>query len=134
MSMAPLLFEMDGNGITRLEQIKNYVAAVISLSTAVHTKKWQSSAKIITIHQQSGPANTGKHILTKGKRHVVFESRPHHRAARLQPLAHSAGRALRPSLHRRGLCLQRLQPADEQADWRHRIDTRRLEADRYRLD
>ncbi len=37
-------------------------------------------------------------------------------------------------MHRPGLCFQRIQPSDDQADRHHEIRTRRLEADRARLD
>ena len=39
-----------------------------------------------------------------------------------------------PSLYRPGLCLQRLQPSDDQAYRHHSVGARRLEADRARLD
>ena len=52
----------------------------------------------------------------------------------LQPLAGAAGGAVRASLHRPGLRLQRLQPAADQAARHHRLGAGRLEAHRARLD
>ena len=65
---------------------------------------------------------------------AVSRPRAHHRPARLQPLDGAAGGALRASVHRTGLCLQRLQPADDPAARRFAIGARRLEAHRPRLD
>ena len=57
-----------------------------------------------------------------------------HRQARLQPVDGAAGGAVHASVHRPGLCVQRLQSADDQADRHHAIGARRLEAHRARLD
>ena len=65
---------------------------------------------------------------------LVLGSRPHGRETRLQPVDGSAGSALRASVHRAGLRLQRLQPADDQAARHHQVSSGRLEADRARLD
>ena len=54
--------------------------------------------------------------------------------AGLQPVDGAAGGAVRTSMHRPGLCVQRFQPADDETDRHHPIGARRLEAHRSRLD
>ena len=58
----------------------------------------------------------------------------HGRQTGLQPLDGAASRAVRASVHRPGLCVQRVQSADDQAHRHHAIGAGRLEAHRARLD
>ena len=64
----------------------------------------------------------------------ILGPQPLGRQAGVQPLDGAAGGAMHSSVHRPGLRVQRLQPADDQADRHHEIRARRLEAHRSRLD
>ncbi len=69
-----------------------------------------------------------------GSRDELSRSKQHDCRTRLQPLDGAAGSAVRASVHRPGLCIQRVQSADDQADRHHAIGAGRLEAHRAGLD
>ena len=64
----------------------------------------------------------------------LARSRTHRRQARVQPLAGAAGGAVRASVHRPGLRLQRLQPAADPAPRHHPVRARTIGSSPTRLD
>src|SRR5689334_13115950 len=79
-------------------------------------------------------STAGKGEITGDESTIISRPESYGRQTGLQPVDGAAGSALRASLHRTGLRVQRVQSADDQAARRIAVRTGRLETHRTGLD